>query len=336
MRLHPPDQAETAPSTYSGVTCNSVTAVADDMRMMPDTHIPEGSVVPLGTRMKLTGRGTTFVRHAPGPAGAPTVLLLHGWLATGALNWYRCFEPLAEHFNVLALDLRGHGRGIRSGRRFRLSDCAGDAAAVIEECQAGPVIVVGYSMGGPIAQLLWRDHPDLVEGMVLIATGAEFVAGNRHRYAASALLVASAGTRVGAAATWLPRGLARAALTDNTPKERPTALSTWGRSEMAKHSTRTILEAAHAIANYSSKNWIGGVDVPTSVIVTEGDNAVSPEAQLRMAMAIPGAHINRIPGGHVSCIDEDFGRKVTDACLDVSRRIEQGYDPLPPAEVRGA
>lgn len=306
-----------------------------DTRMMPDTHIPEGSLVPLGERMRLRGRGTTFVRHAPGPEGAPTVLLSHGWLASSALNWYRCFEPLAEHFNVLAIDHRGHGRGIRSTRRFRLADCAGDAAAVIEQTGAGPVIAVGYSMGGPITQLLWRDHPDLVSGMVLIATGAEFLPGNRHRYAASALLLAAAGTRVGAAATWVPSRVARAILGPRGQRERPSELIEWGRQEMAKHSGRVMLEAAHAIANYSAKHWIGGVDVPTSVIVTEEDSAVSPEAQLRMAMAIPGAHINRIPSGHVSCIDPDFGRKVTDACVDVQHRIDLGYRPLPPEQITG-
>ncbi|MEZ5243765.1 MAG: alpha/beta hydrolase [Acidimicrobiales bacterium] len=300
--------------------------MADDARptsdrLTPDGDVPSGSVVPLGRRIELRGRGTTFVRHAPGPAGAPTVMLLHGWLATGALNWYRCFEPLAEHFNVLAIDHRGHGRGIRSRRRFRLADCAADTAAALDACGTGPVIAVGYSMGGPIAQLLWRDHRHVVDGLVLIASGAEFVPGNRHRYAASALLVASAGTRVGAAATWLPGRLARMAMPDTRVGERPTELISWARSEMAKQSGRTMLEAAHAIANFSSKHWIGGIDVPTSVIVTENDSAVAPEAQLRMAMAIPGAHINRIPGGHVSCIDPDFGRKVTDACLDVARRI---------------
>ena len=40
-----------------------------------------------------------------------TVLLVHGWLASGGINWYRAFDPLAEHFNVVAPDLRGHGRG---------------------------------------------------------------------------------------------------------------------------------------------------------------------------------------------------------------------------------
>jgi 3-oxoadipate enol-lactonase len=299
----------------------------DDHDALADEHVPAGALVPMGARVDLGKRGTTFVRHSPGPAGAPTVMLLHGWLATGALNWYRCFEPLGEHFEVLAIDHRGHGRGIRSSRRFRLADCADDVAAVLAQRPGSPVIAVGYSMGGPIAQLLWKRHRSLVDGMVLIATGSEFVPGNRHRYAASALLVASAGTRVGSAATWLPGRVVRSVRPARRPPERAEVLADWGRREMSKHQSRAMLEAAHAIANYSARHWIGQIDMPTSVIVTERDTAVSPHAQLKMAMAIPGAHINRIPSGHVSCIEPDFGRKVTDACLDVARRIELRHAP---------
>jgi hypothetical protein len=70
--------------------------------------------------------------------------------------------------------------------------------------------------------------------------------------------------------------------------ERPEVLADWGRREMSKHQSRVMLEAAHAIANYSARHWIDQIDVPTSVIVTERDTAVSPQAQLKMAMAIPG------------------------------------------------
>ena len=54
---------------------------------------------------------------------------------------------------------------------MRLADCADDMAALIDELGTGPVIAVGYSMGGPIAQLLWKRHPEKVAGLVLCATG---------------------------------------------------------------------------------------------------------------------------------------------------------------------
>ena len=99
-------------------------------------------------------------------------------------------------------------------------------------------------------------------------------------------------------------------------------LAGWARHEMAGHNVRMILEAAQALTTYDSKDWLGEVDVPTSVLITEHDTTISPKAQFRMAMAIPNAHINRIDHGHTALVEPVFGRKITDACLDVQRRVE--------------
>src|SRR3954454_14025751 len=155
----------------------------DDAAATGTTVVPvDGPPLPLGERLALPGRGTTFVRRVQGPSGAPTLLLLHGWMASGGLNWFRVFDTLGEHYNVIAVDMRGHGRGIRNGRRFRLADCADDAAATLDELGAGPVIAVGYSLGGPVAQLLWRRHPEKVDGLVLCATAHRLMPGVREHW----------------------------------------------------------------------------------------------------------------------------------------------------------
>ena len=88
--------------------------------------------LPPGRHIHLPGRGTTYIREMPGPEGAPVVVLLHGWTATADLNFFTCYEELARHFRVIAVDHRGHGRGIRTSQPFRLSDCADDVASLAE------------------------------------------------------------------------------------------------------------------------------------------------------------------------------------------------------------
>ena len=106
----------------------------------------------------------------------------------------------------------------------------------------------------------------------------------------------------------------------------------WARREMSKHNLRMLLEAGQSLATYSSRDWLHQVDVPTSVLVTTQDSAIEPTAQFRMAATIPYSHINLMADGHVACMNPDFGRKVTESCLDVQRRIEAkalGHWPNP-------
>jgi len=127
-----------------------------------------------GRRIDLLGRGATWAYDIAGPSGAPTLLLLHGLAATARLNWSTSFAALARGFRVVALDHRGHGRGIRRIGAFKLEDCADDAAALADRLGVERVIPVGYSMGGAVAQLFWRRHPNRTAGLVLCATGARF------------------------------------------------------------------------------------------------------------------------------------------------------------------
>jgi len=121
--------------------------------------------LPEGRAIELPRRGATWIHEVAGPAGALTIVLLHGLGATGLLNWFPAFGPLAREYNVVAIDHRGHGRGIKPRRPFRLEDCADDVAVLIDELKLRNAILVGYSMGGPIAQLTWHRHPEVVRGV---------------------------------------------------------------------------------------------------------------------------------------------------------------------------
>jgi pimeloyl-ACP methyl ester carboxylesterase len=277
-------------------------------------------MLPHGRRVDLTGRGTTFVREVPGPPGAAPVLLLHGWIASGGLNWFTTFGSLANRYAVLAPDLRGHGRGIRSGRRFRLADCADDVAALLERLETPPVIAVGYSMGGPVAQLLWKRHPHLVRGLVMCATSYRFVPGVRERLVFTSAMAAAAGsTRAGQVLARAPLA-PLAQLVPAAPGARPETIRAWAATEVRRHDLRSVLEAGQAIGSYDAGRWIRRIDVPTSVVVTTKDRAVPPIEQLKLANAIPDADVHRIDDGHIACARPPFARVLRGAVDSVAAR----------------
>lgn len=294
--------------------------------MVPSEPTPHPRLPP-GGRVNLPGRGTTFVRTIDGPPGAPTVLLLHGWLASGGLNWLSAFGPLARRYRVVAPDMRGHGRGIRTRRRFRLADCADDMAELLAHLDAGPAIVVGYSMGGPIAQLLWRRHPEAVAGLVLCATSYRFVTGARERFIFSSMMATAAGTtRAGQLLGRVPVASVRR-LAPQGSASRPTNLRGWAAGEMRRHDTVKLMEAGQAIGSYNARRWIGEVDVPTTVLVTERDRAVAPREQRKMATVIPDAIVHTVDDGHVVCAKREFGPVLLRAVDSVWSRVAEAAGP---------
>ena len=158
-------------------------------------QVPGKAATPRTRLVELPGRGVTRVWECAGPPGAETLMLIHGVTFTAELNWGKVFAPLSRHFRVIAIDLRGHGDGISAGSRFRLEDCADDIAALAEVLGLGRFVAVGYSMGGMVAQLLYRRHPSLLSGLVLCATARNVLGSPAEKMVALALPTAAAAIR---------------------------------------------------------------------------------------------------------------------------------------------
>ena len=282
--------------------------------------------LPPAEYVRLPGRGRTWV-YDTGPArgigaasgnGAPAIVLLHGWTSTAALNWYRCFRPLAESHRVVALDHRGHGRGIHSRRPFRLEDCADDVAALIEHLELGPSIVVGYSMGGPVAQLLSRRHPGSVRGVVLCATAARFAV---RRELGGAFAVAGFGLSL--ALSGIPYEARRRGVGYLLRTRSPLAgTAEWAIQEWERNDPAAMIQAGVAIGRFDSTPWVGALDAPAAVVVTTLDTTVSPNRQRRLAALIPGSVTFDVEGTHRACVDEArvFVPALRAACLSVDER----------------
>jgi hypothetical protein len=92
---------------------------------------------------------------------------------------------------------------------------------------------------------------------------------------------------------------------------------------MRRHDWRMVAEAARAIGVYDASSWIGDIDVPTTVLVTTEDKAISPLEQMRLLLAIPGAELQRLDDGHTVCARARFGPPLAEACLSVASRIDR-------------
>lgn len=274
--------------------------------MTPDDYVPGDSTIgrpplPRGRTVELDGRGTTFVRELDRGGSGPTIVLLHGWTVTGALNWFPHYEALAAIGRVVSIDHRGHGRGIRPDGPFLLEDAAADVIALIEHLELGPSIVVGYSMGGTIAQLLARRRPDLVAGLVLSGTWTSGPSTQRFN---RLLRIAGVG---GKAIRKLPeerqaRLVERAfrMVQGRDPLERPQ----WFIDEVRSASMPHIVDAGRELARFDSRPWLSSLRMPVGVLVTARDTIVSPGHQHELASRIGHADIASVPLDHADVVVE--------------------------------
>jgi 3-oxoadipate enol-lactonase len=279
--------------------------------------LAEAAESPLPRLVELPGRGVTRVWECAGPRGAETLVLIHGVAVTAELNWGKVLVPLGRHFRVVAADLRGHGDGINAGWRFRLEDCADDAAALAQALGIRRFVAAGYSMGGMIAQLVYRRHRSLLSGLVLCSTASNVRESPMERLTALTLPAAAA------ALQWNPFlqlmsgeafGMTLLGHIDDP------ATARWARAQLSRTTLAAAVSAVQAVCEFSSDGWIGEVDVPAAVVVTTRDRIVPASRQLRLAAAIPGASVHKVAADHGACVSAPrlFTPALIEACWAVA------------------
>lgn len=291
-----------------------------------DTPEPGSFTVPEARRVLLPGRGELFVRDIPGPPGAPTLLLLHGWTATADLNFGPFYSPLAQSWRIVAMDHRGHGRGLRCPDPFRLEDCADDAVAVLDALGISETVALGYSMGGPIALLAWSRHRQRIRGLVLCATSSVFV--NTRREAIRYHLFVAATTATKAVPAPVSQRLLEGLCATKAQEHSVPGLCV----ELSRHHWPTLLQAGCVLGRFRADQWLGQVDVPTAVVVTLDDEVLPARHQLELSRLLPNSTVHHIRAGHDVCLTapEDLFPVLRDACDSVRNRL--GHPRFPATE----
>lgn len=284
---------------------------------MPDVTTRWEPELPPARELDLPGRGRLAVREVPGPPGAPVLVLLHGWSVTADLNWYPVFEALGAHYRVISFDHRGHGRGIRSRRPFRLQDCVDDVIAVVDALGIDRFTAVGYSMGGAVAQLLWLQQRRRLDALVLCATGCRFADTVAARAQLGVLRPASWAVRA------LPRRVAHPLFARAIQvRTRNRALQPWILDEVASGDPRKVIEAGTEVQRFDSRGWATAIGIPTAVIVLDQDTILPTRLQEELVSTLMRPTVLHLAGDHDVCVrDADrFTATLLDACAAVVPR----------------
>ncbi|MEQ9393686.1 alpha/beta fold hydrolase [Haliea sp.] len=104
-----------------------------------------------------------------GNGGEPALVFIHGWSCDGRY-WREQVAHFAGKHQVVVIDLAGHGHSGLGRERYSVAAFGQDVRAVVDAVGAEQVILVGHSMGGPVAVAATQAMPERVIGIVGVDT----------------------------------------------------------------------------------------------------------------------------------------------------------------------
>ncbi|TDC89825.1 alpha/beta hydrolase [Actinomadura sp. 7K507] len=133
---------------------------------MPDSTVPDSTELAFDRDGSIVVDGVPVAWERWSRPGAPSVVLVHGTSAHTAW-WHHTANWLADAYDVVAVDLSGHGG---SGRRseYDLDTWSREVLAVVDEVCGGTAALVGHSIGGLVTGGAAAARPDAVPALVLV------------------------------------------------------------------------------------------------------------------------------------------------------------------------
>ncbi len=239
--------------------------------------------------------------------GPPLVLVMGYRLSSAA--WPAPFiDALAQRFTVITFDNRGTGLSDKPVEGYALANMARDISGLLDELNISRIHLLGYSMGGAIAQEFVRQFPDRVDSLILCAT---MCGGARATYAKPEV------TRVmrdidGLSPEDIARRIWRVTYAPAYLSQHQALAEAQTRREIA---LPTPLHAAdlqfQAFAEFDGSQALATITCPTLVMTGNLDELIPPQNSTVMADLVPDARLVVIPDGGHRVLWE-----MTDTCID--------------------
>ena len=266
--------------------------------------------------MKITANGITMNYTIDGPANAPVVTLSHSLAADGSM-WDPQMPALLSRFQVLRLDLRGHGASDVPAGDYTMAQLGRDVLAAVDATGRERFAFCGLSLGGMIGQWLGAHVGDRLEALVLANTSP--------RMADPAVFDARR-------RTVLEQGM-RAI--EEAVLQRFFSVSTMASGDPVAESVRTVLLATNptgyagccsAIRDMDHRTLLASIKTPVLVIGGDEDASTPWNAHGEvLARGIPGARAVKLTGAHLSNVERPSS--FTSALFDFLLPVPEG-DPI--------
>jgi len=244
-----------------------------------------------------------------------TVVLIHG-LSEERSVWSRQESVLSYSMNVVSYDVRGFGSSPVGAGLGSVGQLADDLAQILSAQSNGAVWLVGFSMGGVIAQRFALDFPQLVKGLILIASSCT-VGRPGIAFFNSRIEQADEGGLEAIKSITMADASGCFAIDDEELIEEYRQLRT-----AAVQDVNGYLNACRAMLKLADEPMmpkLGAINCPTLVLAGELDPYCPPRASEMIADAIPGAELTVIAGaGH--CMHWESPQETNNLILEFIQR----------------
>jgi len=229
----------------------------------------------------------------------PSLVLIHG--AWASHEWWRWQVPeLSKVYQVLSLDVRGHGHSSPLKAAYSVDGFTRDLESFLQKVEIDQAVLVGWSMGGIISMEYCLNHPSKVRALILIATR-----GHRNPQMKRRIMFQYLQARLSLLMDFTsPRKYDRAAegfpgeqervkrevtnmLSPTTPRE----VFDWVMDDITNKPRENYFEVAKSIWNWEAGEELKRINVPTLIMVGEKDSRTPPRFSHLLHAEIPNSRL---------------------------------------------
>ncbi|MGE5594566.1 MAG: alpha/beta fold hydrolase [Hyphomicrobiales bacterium] len=231
-------------------------------------------------------------------SGDPLVLIMG--LGGDLQAWALQVPALSKHFRVITFDNRGAGRTSSPDRPYSIAGMADDTVRLMDQLGIAKAHVLGFSMGGYIAQELALAYPDRVNKLILLCTAPDIDGYGRAVVRSWIDVRRSSMSREQVVRHTSVFLYSPGLMNDQARYERSiqnSLANPWAQQDHA------FIRQAQAVLQFNAADRLSNLKHETLVVSATDDILVPKRNGERLAQLLPNATYKELPGAHVGCIE---------------------------------